>query len=137
MCNSIIYSANTSNQALAAGTAYNVNFGTIIRRCGDALTMSGGNVVISECGFYSVDINIGCTVAAGDVTVQVFKDGTLVPGTSITLTSGAADTSVQATIPFVVRNKCCCDSTLSCVVTSAVAGAITNATIRVVEDEED
>lgn len=134
---STIYSANTSAQTLAANTPYNVNFGSVVRRCGDALTMSGGNVVISECGFYSVDVNIGCTVTSGTVTVQIFKDGTLVPGATATIMSGATTTDIQTTIPFMVRNKCCCDSTLSCVVTSTADGTITNATIRVVEDEED
>lgn len=134
---SIIYSANTSTQTLAENTATTVNFGSIVRRCGDALTMSGGNVVLSEVGFYSIDINIGATVGAGNVTVQLYKDGTLIPGATATITSGAAATSIQAVIPCTIRSRCCCDSTITCIATSTVAGAITSASIRVVEDEED
>lgn len=130
-CNSAIYSVNTNSQALTAATPATVNFGTVVRRFGPSVDMNGGDIVISASGFYEVDVNLGLTVGDGNVTVQLSKDGTAIPGAVAVVTSAAADTACAISIPFIIRNKCCCDSTLSCVVTSATAGTITNAAIEV------
>lgn len=130
-CPSAIYSVNSNTQALTAATPATVNFGTVVRRFGPSVSMNGGDVVVSTSGFYEVNVNLGITSAAGDITVQINKDGTAVPGAVASITAGAADTNSCITIQFIIRNKCCCDSTLSCVVTSAGAGVITNAAIEV------
>ena len=131
MCSSLIYMDNSNSQTLTANTATTVSFGNTIRRFGCALSNSGGNVVTSQTGFYLCDIDLGITTGAGSVTVQVYKNDKLIPGTTRTITVADNDTSLAVTIPFVVRDKCGCDSTISCVVTSAVAGTIYDATIRV------
>lgn len=131
MCNSAIYSVNSTAQTLTATTPATINFGNVVRRFGPSVSMNGGDVIVSTSGFYEVNVNLGITVGDGNVTVQIYKDGTAVPGAVATITSSAADTACAVTIPFIIRNKCCCDSTLSCVVTSETAGTVNNAAIEV------
>lgn len=122
---------NSNVQTLTANTATTVNFGNTVRRFGCALSNSNGNAVCSQTGFYLADIDIGMTTGVGTVTVQIYKDGTLIPGTTRSITVPDNDTSLVVTIPFAFRDKCGCDSTITCSITSVAAGTITGATMRV------
>lgn len=131
MSKSILYAANTSDQAFVAGGSI-VNFGSLVRRYGCNLGMSGGNVTINGQGYYNVDVNLTFTAAAGTVSVQLFKDGVAVPGATASR-STAADIVYSLTIPAIVRENCCCESALT-VAISGAAGNVSNAAI-VVEKE--
>lgn len=126
-----MYAANTSTQAYVA-TGTTINFGSVVRRYGNNIALSGGNVVVRGAGYYNVDVNIGFTGAAGTATIQVFKDGVAIPGATATITT-AADTNFAVTIPTLIREVCCNESTIT-VVISGVAGNVVNAAI-VVEKE--
>lgn len=128
MSKSILYAANTNPQTFIANGSI-VNFGSIIRRYGCNVVLSGGNAVVDGQGYYDVDVNLTFTAAAGTVVVQIFKDGVAVQGAEATITT-VADTSYAVTIPTIVRQSCCCESTIT-VVISGVAGTISNASIKV------
>jgi len=131
MSKSVIYSANTNSQSVVA-TGSVINFGSIVRRYGQNLNLSGGNVVTSGIGYYNVDVNVSFTVASGTTaTIQIFKDGVAVEGAEAILTTGT--NTYQATIPCLIRNNCCCESIIT-VVISGVGATVINASI-VVEKE--
>ena len=128
MSKSVLYAANTSTQAFAA-TGTVINFGSIVRRYGDNLALSGGNVVARGCGYYDIDTNITFNGAAGTVVVQIYKDGVPIPGAT-TSTTIAANVNAQVSIPAIIREVCCNESTIT-VVISGVAGNVINAAIDV------
>lgn len=130
MSKSVIYAANTATQDyVATGTV--VNFGSIVRRYGGNLGLSGGNIIADGIGYYNADVNLSLT-GAGTISVQVYKDGAPITGAEATIT-GVADTTYSVTIPCLIRQTCCCESTIT-VVVSGTTGTITNAAI-VVEKE--
>lgn len=57
MSKSVIYANNSSTQTTVA-TGSIINFGSIVRRYGCNLNLSGGNVVIDGSGYYDVDVNV-------------------------------------------------------------------------------
>ena len=125
--NSLVYAANNVSQAfVAAGTV--INFGTPVRRYGCNCSVSGGNLVTHGSGYYYIDTNISFTAGGqGTATVQLYKDGVAIPGAIATLTTASA-TAYSVSIPAVVRDKCCCDSTITAVI-SGVNGNVTSVAI--------
>lgn len=131
-CSSAIYAANTNPQTLTANVAATVNFGQIVRAFGAYTNLSGGNVVINNAGYYVGDTNFTIKSTAGAiVTVRLYKDGVLVPGATATSTVGTGATEISLSIPFMIRNTCCAESTITAVVTSTAAGTIENAAILI------
>lgn len=130
MSRSLIYSANTNSQSLASGSV--INFGSPVRRFGCNLAMSGGNVVVKGEGYYSIDTNISFTASAGTATIQVYKDGVAIPGATATVTT-ATSTSYQVSIPSVIRQSCCVESTITVTITG-VTPTVSNAAIEVVKE---
>lgn len=126
-CKSAIYAVNTAAQTVAVGEV--INFGTISRRFGSNLSISGGNVTLSGQGYYNIDVNVGFTGVAGDTTITLYKDGVAIPGAEVTITTEAAG-EYAVTIPAIVRQFCCVESVITAVVTGAAA-AVNNAAIRV------
>lgn len=131
MVESAIYAVNSSDQAVEAGASQVISFGSPVRKFGKSLAVSGGNVAIESSGYYKVIANVGFTVGAGNVTVTVYCDGVAVPGATASTTVSAATNLNTLVIPCMVRNKCCCESTVTVVITSAGAGNVTNAAIEV------
>ena len=131
MSKSIIYAANTTSQTiLVNGT---IDFGSIVRKYGNNLGISGGNIVANGVGYYSINSNFTLTAGAdGTATITLYKDGSVIPGATQSVSTTNGDV-YNFEIPTVIRNKCCCDSSISAIL-SGVAGIITNATI-VVEKE--
>lgn len=130
MSKALIFANNSTSQTLANGDV--VSFGVPVRRYGSNLYMVGGNVVARGDGYYNADANISFTATAGTATIQAFKDGVAIPGAVATITT-AASTSYQVSIPFVIRQRCCVESTIT-VKISGVTPTVSNASI-VVEKE--
>lgn len=120
---SIVYSANTNTQTVNAGGV--VNFGSPVRRYGKKVNVTGGNLSVA-CGYYNIDTNFTFT-ATGDITIQLYKDGNPISGAVATLT-GVADTVYNITIPCVVRQMCCCETTITAQV-GGVPATFSNASI--------
>ena len=104
MAKSLIYTRNNVNQALIAGSTIDV--GSVIRRFGQNITLNGNAINLSGAGYYKVSANVEVTgTAAGDVTIELLKDGILYDSRDITIAEDAV-----AVIPFdtVIRLYGCC-----------------------------
>ena len=124
-CKSAIYTANSTATVTAVGSA--IPFGSIIRRFGQNIDLSGTAINICGRGYYDVDISVTANATtAGTVTVTLFKDGVAVPGATASATASAAGDAVNLSIEALVREMCCdSTSTLTLVLTGAAA-TVTN-----------
>ena len=128
-CKAALYAANTAAQTVTEAETP-VNFGTIVRRYGRVINLSGGDVTVCEAGYYDVDANFTFTAtAAGDVIIALYKDGVRIPGAIVTETVAAAG-SYSMSISAIIRNTCNCESTITARIIG-VAGVINNAAIAV------
>lgn len=126
-CKAALYAANANTQTVTAAET-TINFGSIVRRYGRCVNLSGGNAVIEEAGYYDVDTNITFTAtAAGTVVVYLYKDGVRIPGANASATVAAGSVYTLG-IPAIVRNTCNCESTITARIVG-VAGAVNNAAI--------
>ena len=124
-CKSGLYSANTTPATLTLTTAQpaaTLPLGTVIRRFGCNIQLSGNGILLDGSGYYDVDASVTLTpVAAGDYTVTLFRDGVAVPGATQTVTAVAA-AAVNFNIPALVRLQCSDSSaTLTLVLTTTAA----------------
>lgn len=129
MSKSILYGVNSNAQTVIVGDR--IDFGSIVRRYGKNINLSGGEVLVTGDGYYSIDASATVVAgAAGIVTITLLKDGSVIPGASASMTVADGNT-VTLNIPScAVRQKCCCESTISAVI-SGVIGVVANATILV------
>lgn len=131
MGKSLVYAANTATQAVPVNGT--INFGNVVRRYGCDTNVAGGILNVSGIGYYSIDANFEFEgTGTGVAVITLYKDGAAIPG-AVAKRSTAADTTYAVTIPTEVRQKCCCESPITAVV-SGVAINVTNATIRAVKD---
>ena len=132
MSKSAIYTANTSAQNVAVNGV--INPGTVIRRYGPNVALSGDAIQIDGAGYYDIDASItAAPTSAGNVTITVFKDGVTIPGATATQSTSVANNPVNISLSSLVREFCsCCDglSNLTFVL-SGTAAAITNVAIVV------
>ena len=128
MSKSVLYAAN-SNAQTTSETCSIINFGSIVRRYGCGLKLSGGNVIIEDSGYYDIDTNFTVTPSsAGTLIIQLFQDGNAIPGAKVTLS--ATVNTVAVSIPAIVREKCCCESTITAMIIG-VPTTVNNASILV------
>lgn len=125
LCKSAIYTTATSPTPItltAAQPSAALPLGTVIRRFGRNIQLSGSGLLIDGEGYYDVDASITITpVTAGNYTVTLFRDGAAIPGATQTI-AAAADGPVAFNIPALVRLQCCNSSaTLSLVLTTTAA----------------
>jgi len=132
MSKSAIYTANSSAQNVALNGV--INPGTIIRRYGPNLGLSGNAIQIDGPGYYNIQASItAAPTAAGNVTITVYKDGVAIPGATATQSTSVANNPLNLSISSLVREFCsCCDglSNLTFVLTGTAA-AISNIAIVV------
>lgn len=137
VCNTmanLIYTANTTAQTIPVGGT--VDLGSIIRRCGCALSASGNTITLHKSGYYDVSVGITATpTATGTVTATLYQDGVPYPGATVSATVAATDTAVALPIPAVPVRLCgeCCTSNLT-VVISGVEAVINNIAMKVIKD---
>lgn len=132
MSKSAIYTANTSTQDVAIDGI--INPGTVVRRYGPNLTLSGNAIQLDGAGYYDIDASfVVAPAAAGNVTVTMYKNGIIVQGATSSATVAAGDDSVTLNISALVREFCNCCEGLSNLtfVLSENASAVTNVAIVV------
>jgi hypothetical protein len=107
MSKSAIYIVNNTPQNVADGGT--INLGTIIRRFGQCLNLSGTGIQLLSPGYYDVDASITIEPAtATEITVTMYKDGVAVPGATATDVSADANDPVNLSISSLVRKFCPC-----------------------------
>lgn len=130
MSQSAIYVVNTSSQTVAAGST--ISLGTVIRRFGPNLKVSGNAIQICGNGYYDIDASITLVPsAAGSVTITAYKDNVAIPGATATETVAATDTTVNLSLSSMIREGCSYCNGLSNVtfVVSGTAAEILNVAI--------
>jgi hypothetical protein len=132
MSKSAIYTANVSAQNVAVNGV--INPGTVVRRFGPNVALSGNAIQISGQGYYDVDVSItAAPTAAGNVTITMFKDGVAIQGATATASTTTANNPINLSISSMVREFCeCCTgiSNLTFVLTGTAA-AVSNVSIVV------
>lgn len=113
-CNSALYTANTSEQAILANAQ--IPFGTIVRRFGRFCDVNGSDVVIGDCctrdgnGYYKVNCSVTLEpTAIGNVSVQLYLNGEPYTGAVATGYSAAEGNPVNLSFPAIVRLYGCCN----------------------------
>lgn len=117
-CKALIYVQNTNSATYGIGST--IPFGSVVRRFGQNLDLSGNGIIAAGRGYYKGDVSVTLApVAAGTVSVTLMKDGVAVPGATASATTDAAGVTCLS-FPFVIREQCC-DS--SCLLTLQLGGA--------------
>ncbi len=127
MSKSALYTANTSAQNVAINGI--INPGTIVRRFGQGVTLSGNAIQLCNSGYYDFAASITVSpTAAGNVTVSLLKDGVAVQGATATATAAAENDFVNLSIDCLIRQNCSCCEGLSnlTLVLSGTASSVTN-----------
>lgn len=126
MSNSAIYTVN-SNAAIAANGT--VPFGSIIRRFGQCVNLDGSDITVCGQGYYDVECSVTLLpVAAGNIGIQLYADGSPVPGANAQGV-GAAGSPLNLFISSLVRQKCCGATSLSLRLVTPT-GVTTGATVQ-------
>lgn len=132
MSKSLIYTVNLATQNLADNGI--INPGTVMRRFGPNLGLSGNAIQIVGNGYYEINANfIIAPTATTPVTVTAYLDGVAIPGAIATGAVSTADNPITLPINAIFRlaNKCCNNfSTLTFVVSDTTSN-ISNAAIIV------
>ena len=130
MSKSAIYTVNQSAQNVAVNGI--INLGTIIRRFGPNLDLSGDAIMLNGAGYYDIDASMTLApTAAGNVTITAYKDNVAIPGATATEAVATANDPVNISISSLVRESCPCCEGLSSItfVLTGTAASVTNAAV--------
>lgn len=132
MSKSLIYTANTSAQNLAVNGI--INPGTVVRRFGPNLALSGNAIQLAGAGYYDIETSFTVApTAAGTVTITAYLNNVAIPGATASGATETANNPVNLSINAVIREACqCCEglSNLTFVLTGTAA-SVTNSAIVV------
>lgn len=131
MSRSAIYTANTSTQAIAINEI--IQPGTVIRKFGNNLMLSGDAIRACGQGYYKINANFTLSpTAIGTVTVTAYKDGVAIQGATASESAATANTPVNLSLNFLTRENCpCCDSSsnLTFVLTGTAVNNVSTAIV--------
>lgn len=128
MSKSLIQVVNPFTQAVAVDGG--ISLGSVARRFGCNLKLTGNSIAASGDGYYAIDAAVTVEpTAEGTVTVGVFNNGVQLQGAIASASATAGD---PVTLPIVgtIRNMNCVDSNLTLVLLNG-AGNVTNVSMRV------
>lgn len=101
-CNSAIYTANTSSQALLENAQ--IPFGSIIRRFGKHVNLDGFGITMCGAGYYKCDCSVTLVPSAiGNVSVQLYFNGDPYPGAVATGYAATAGNPITLSFPAIIR----------------------------------
>mgnify|MGYP004445840171 FL=1 len=128
-CKSALYAAMQTPTAVAVDGV--IPLGSLIRRYGCDVALNGNAVNITGAGYYDVDASVTVTpIAAGTVSITLYKDGVAVPGATASETA-AANGTVDLSIPALVRQVCCAAGSALTLVLTGAAATVNNVALRV------
>ena len=135
MSRSAIYTINSSVQTVPLNGI--IDPGTVIRRFGCNLFLSGNGIREVGEGYYEYNITVTAAPSAvGVVTITAYKDGVAIPGATASETVAAADDLVNLSLDFILREPCnCCEDGGSSItfVLTGTASNINNIAITAVK----
>lgn len=127
MSQSVIYTVNSSAQNVAVNGT--INLGTVVRKFGPNLNLSGNAVQVAGNGYYKITTSITLAPSAvGNVTVTAYKDSVAIPGAVATEAITAANNPANLSIIAVFREPCSCCEGISNItyVLTGTAASVTN-----------
>ena len=100
----LIEVANRNSTSVVAGAA--IPFTTAVHGNSSVLTSNGTGVSVNRvAGYYEAIAKVSFTVpVAGDVTLSIVKDGTVIAKATVTATTA---TTYNVVIPVIFLSKCC------------------------------
>ena len=125
MSKSAIYAVNTT-----VGTTVDVGevipVDTVVRRFGSNLSLVNDAIVLKGAGYYSVSASVTLSATIADeISVALYQDGRLVPGTKASVTMAAANDVATLSIDALVRVIGCNEnSVLTLVVSDQAVGTV-------------
>jgi hypothetical protein len=133
-CKPNIYVANTNSTSVVANGI--VPLGSQpVRRRGCDINLSGNSIAIIDEGsnYYKVSVSATLTApAAGNVILNLQRDGTNVTGATATTSIATATTEVRnLSFTAIVRTFDCCGITALTLVNAGVAATYTNVAVTV------
>lgn len=129
MSKSAIYTTNTTNPTVAAGSIIPV--GVTTRRYGPNIRQDGNTITLCGQGYYLVNISAtAAPTAAGTVSITAQKDSVAIVGATGSQTAAIGD-AVNIGITAIVRNACGCDSSILSILLGGVASVISNLAVTV------
>lgn len=134
MGRSLIQTANQSNQNVDVNSI--IGLGSVQRRFGNNLRLSGNAVEVNGEGYYIIDTNVSIApTAEGLVTIAVFNNGVQIPGAIAYGTVSAAGDSITLPISATIRQGCCCDSSDNITIVLLTGpGIVQNISVRVIKE---
>ena len=130
MGKSLIQTANPSTQAVAVNNI--ISLGSVQRRYGCNLRLSGNAIEMGGEGYFAVDVVATLAPnAIGSATIALYVDGAPVPGATATGSVAAIGDSVTLPIATTLRRMCCEDVDNITVVLTAGASSVTNISVRI------
>lgn len=125
MSRSAIYTTNSSVQEVPLNGI--INPGTVIRRFGCNLYLSGNGIREIGEGYYEYNITVtAASTAAGEVTITAYKDGVAIPGATASETVAAADDLANLSLDFILREPCACCEDGGSSITFVLTGTASN-----------
>lgn len=134
MSQSVIYIVNNTTQDVADGGI--INLGTVIRRFGPNLSLSGNAIQLAGAGYYDLATSVTLSpTTAGEVTITAFKNGVAIPGAVATETAAAAGDVVNLSLVSIIREFCACCESLENItfVLSGLDATVTNIATKVIK----
>ncbi len=128
-CKSGLYAVNNASQTMTINGV--INFGQLVRKFGQNINLSGGNVVLRGVGYYNISANFVLTAnGAGPVVIQLYRNGVPIAGAVASMTTTATRVYTLSIPPVKVREFCCNEDIITAVITGD-ASTITTAAINV------
>lgn len=129
MGKSLIQTTNQTTQAVDVNGI--IAPGSVLRRYGCDIRLSGNAIEVNGDGYYEIDAAVSVApTAEGPVTVALFDNGVQIPGAIAYGNSTAAD-PVTLPITCTIRQRCCEGAHNLTFVLQAGAGNVQNISVRV------
>lgn len=131
MCKALIYTVNSASTAATLNAP--VEIGSIIHKYGCAIHSDSSSFRITDSGYYDIDVSATFTAAVpGDVTLNVYSNGVLIPGATATETVTTANTEIRS-VHFSATTKLNCwrDTKMLTIVATGTAPTITNIAVQI------
>lgn len=133
MGKSLIQVVNQSDQTLTANSI--INLGTIQRRYGNDLNLSGNAIECSGCGYFEIIGSISVTpTSVGNVTVALYENGVQIPGAIAYGSISTAANPVAMPLVATIRRGCRCEGAdhITAVLVEG-DGVVNNVSLRIVK----
>lgn len=131
MSRSLIQTTNLTSQTIAENGI--ISLGSVMRRFGCDLALSGNAVEVTGTGYYTITCNVSVLpTASGNVTVALYDNGAQIPGAVAYGSVSTASNPVTLPIETTIRRGCCCEGSDS--ITAVLlegAGVVSNVSVRI------